>query len=289
MGITSDELRVFVQATRVGSLGGAARSLAVSQPSASERLAQLERKMATRLLERSPRGVTLTAGGARFLPYASRCLELLDDALRAVRDDAGTETFTLGLHGMFSALVGRAIELLGDRPLQIATRDAHSEQIIDLLVDGEVDAGIVVEQPHPPSITLRRILVTPAIAVASPTHPLARQRHLNVVDLAGSPVAANVWGRGADRFFDLLLQAQLSRHHIRVVATAETATQLARHHGHVAVLFQASVADDLASGGLTRLPVADLPSWTLELYLAHRSADKDRREVVALRRLSRMV
>ena len=283
MSITLDELRVFVAAARTGSLGQAARTLALSQPSASERLARLERKLAARLLDRSPRGVTLSPDGTRLLPYALRCIELANDAIRSVRADSGTTTFTLAVHGMFSPLAGQAIELLSQFRLQLVTMDAHSDQIIQMLTDQRANAGVVTDVPHPPSVTLQRLLTTPAIAVAAPTHPLAARRQLKIADLAAHPLAANASGPGASRFFDLLAHAQLPQHSLRMAATAETATHLARHRNHVAVVFHVSVADDLATGCLTQLAVTDLPRWTLDLFLAYRTADKERPEIAALR------
>jgi DNA-binding transcriptional LysR family regulator len=287
MSITLDELRVFAVAARTGSLGAAARSLALSQPTVSERIARLEAKLGTRLLVRGPRGVQLSPDGTRLLPYAIRCVELADEAMRAARADSGTATFTLAGHGMFSPLIGRAVELLDEFRVQLRTRDAHSDQIVQLLTDQQVDAGIVVEVPRPPSVTLRRLLTTPAVAVTAPGHPLAARRQLKVADLAAHAVAANAAGPGANRFFDLLAHAQLPQHALRITATAETATHLARHQGHVAVVFHVSVADDLAAGHLAQLPVTDLPRWTLDLFLAYRTADRDRPEITALRRLSR--
>lgn len=287
MSITLDELRVFAAAASTGSLGGAARSLGLSQPAASERLARLEAKLGTSLLVRSPRGIQLSPDGTRLLPYAIRCVELADDAMRAARADSGTSTLTLAVHGMFSPLIARAVELLSEFRVQLVTRDGHSNQIVQMLTDQLVDAGIVVEVPYPRSVTLRRLFTTPAVAVTAPDHPLAARRQLKVADLAAHAVAANASGPGAGRFFDLLAHAQLPQHALRITATAETATHLARHQSHVAVVFHVSVADDLATGSLAQLAVTDLPRWTLDLFLAYRTADRDRPEIAALRGLSR--
>jgi DNA-binding transcriptional LysR family regulator len=286
MGITLDELRIFTVAARLGSLGQTARTLALSQPSASERLARLERKLGTRLLTRTPRGVTLTPGGTRLLPYALRCIELADAMMRAAGTDTGTNTLTLAVHSMFSPLICQAVRQLNQYRLQIITKDAHSDQIIQMLTDQQADVGIVTGLPHPPSVTLQHLVTTPAIAVAAPTHPLAARRQITVADLAAYAVAVNASGPSASRFFDLLAHAQLPHRSLRIAATAEIAAHLARHEEHVAVLFHISVADELASGNLTQLPVTDLPLWTLDLYLAYRIADKDRPEITALRRLS---
>ena len=65
-----NELRGFCVAADLGSLGRAAVRLRVSQPSLSKRLASLETKVGTRLLDRSARGVALTAAGRRLYRHA---------------------------------------------------------------------------------------------------------------------------------------------------------------------------------------------------------------------------
>src|ERR1700694_1285503 len=52
------------------SFSRAARELALSQPSVSNQVAQLERELGARLLERRPGGLTLTAEGEILLEHA---------------------------------------------------------------------------------------------------------------------------------------------------------------------------------------------------------------------------
>src|SRR5262245_27885834 len=74
-----NELRAFCVAADLGTLGRAAVRLHVSQPSLSKRLAALEAKVGARLLERSPRGVTLTPAGRRLYQHARSLLETADE------------------------------------------------------------------------------------------------------------------------------------------------------------------------------------------------------------------
>ena len=71
-GMTPDlyELRALCVAADLGTVGRAAVRLSVSQPSLSKRLAALEAKVGAQLLERSPRGVTLTPAGRRLYRHA---------------------------------------------------------------------------------------------------------------------------------------------------------------------------------------------------------------------------
>src|SRR6185312_5977383 len=73
------ELRALCVAADLGSVGRAAVRLHVTQPSLSKRLAALEVKVGTRLLDRSPRGVTLTPAGRRLYRHARSLLEAADE------------------------------------------------------------------------------------------------------------------------------------------------------------------------------------------------------------------
>ena len=68
------ELRAFCAAADLGSLGRAARLLRISQPALSKRLRTLEALAGARLLDRSPRGVTLTPPGTRLYVEARKLL-----------------------------------------------------------------------------------------------------------------------------------------------------------------------------------------------------------------------
>ncbi len=63
-------LRAFVRVSEVGSISAAAPVLGYTQPGLSQRIQVLERRLGTRLFDRGPQGVALTADGAAVLPYA---------------------------------------------------------------------------------------------------------------------------------------------------------------------------------------------------------------------------
>ena len=58
-----DSLRLLVLVAERGSLTAAAGELRISQPSASKRLARLERRLGVRLVDRTRRGSSLTPAG----------------------------------------------------------------------------------------------------------------------------------------------------------------------------------------------------------------------------------
>ena len=60
------QLRYFVRAIELGSMGRAAIDLGVVQSALSQQISRLEGELATRLLQRSARGVLPTDAGAAF-------------------------------------------------------------------------------------------------------------------------------------------------------------------------------------------------------------------------------
>lgn len=63
-----DELEAFLLAARLGSLTEAAATLRISKTAVAKRLRTLEALIGQRLLDRGPRGATLTEHGRRLLP-----------------------------------------------------------------------------------------------------------------------------------------------------------------------------------------------------------------------------
>ncbi|WP_321196225.1 LysR family transcriptional regulator [Lelliottia amnigena] len=60
------QLKVFQQVIRSGSIRGAARALGQSQPAVSRTLRELEQTLETRLIVRGNQGMTLTETGRAF-------------------------------------------------------------------------------------------------------------------------------------------------------------------------------------------------------------------------------
>src|SRR2546423_12146792 len=81
------EWRAFCAAVDLGSLGRASRLLRVSQPALSKRMRTIEAVVGTRLVERSPRGISPTPAGTKLYVEARKLLaqaEAIDDLVRGL-------------------------------------------------------------------------------------------------------------------------------------------------------------------------------------------------------------
>ena len=76
-----EDIEVFVEAVKAGSLAGAARRLSMSAMAASRALTHLEAELGVRLVHRTTRSLSPTSDGEIFLPHAQALLEDKSNAL----------------------------------------------------------------------------------------------------------------------------------------------------------------------------------------------------------------
>jgi DNA-binding transcriptional LysR family regulator len=291
----TNDITVFLAVVQHGSFSRAASSLLVSQPAVSERMVRLERSLGTKLFERGARGTTLTPAGSRFLPYASRTVDLLVEASRAVEAGDHALPVRIGVHTTFAhRAVPLVLTAVGEPPPKITVRDAHSDEIIAMLLDGVIDVGFVLPGARPPRLRFVRLDPDPVVPVCSPEHDLAPARNVALPRLRGHRIALNRWGAGAEQFIDQLKAAGVTEDQVLECSDGVTTMRLARHHGYVALVTRSLVRDAIDDNELTRLLLRPAPRWTVPVALAYRASDHQvpviatlRREVRAARMISR--
>lgn len=141
------ELRAFCAAADLGSLGRAARLLRISQPALSKRLRALEALAGGRLLERSPRGVTLTTAGARLYVEARKLLaqaEQVSELMAALPGDEApvrlAASHTIAEFVLPSPLA--EFERRRHRHLSVELIVANSAVVRDMVGEGRAEFGI---------------------------------------------------------------------------------------------------------------------------------------------------
>lgn len=184
--MNTDELKVFVEAHRTGSLAGAARRLGLSAMTTSRRLVALEQATGARLLHRSTRSLSLTAEGETLLPHAERILEEEEAALASIQPATAGVAGTLRVTA--SPPFGRKVLL----PLLPDILRQHPKLNIDiLLADGMLDltgsgVDLAIRQAHLADSTLvaRRIANSHRQLFAAPSYVAEHGRPARMADLA---------------------------------------------------------------------------------------------------------
>jgi DNA-binding transcriptional LysR family regulator len=141
------ELRAFCAAVDLGSLGRAARLLRVSQPALSKRMRTMEAVVGTRLVERSPRGITATPAGTKLYVEARKLLaqaEAVDDLVRGLSGEEAPVRLAASHTIAEFVLPGPLVdfERQRDRHLSVELMVANSVVVRELVRDGRADFGI---------------------------------------------------------------------------------------------------------------------------------------------------
>jgi DNA-binding transcriptional LysR family regulator len=174
-----DDLEVFVEAVRVGSLAGAARRLGLSAMAASRSLSNLETELGARLIHRTTRSLSPTSDGEILLPHARALLEGRANALTDLRPDGRGLTGHLRITA--SAAFGRKIVA----PMLPSFMLEHPALQVDLLTtDDQVD---IVGQGIDVAIRIAPLKDNRLVAKRLADNPRVLCASFNYLELHGRP------------------------------------------------------------------------------------------------------
>lgn len=252
-------LQLLLAVARLGSLGGAARELGITQPAASSRIRSMERQLGVALVDRSPRGSRLTDAGALVTDWARRIVEAaeaFDAGAQALRDRRDSRLRVAASMTIAEYLLpGWLLALRAERPdTAVSLLAGNSTAVAALLLSGEADVGFVEGLTVPSGLDSAVVAHDRLIVVTAPSHPWARRRRpLAAAELAATALILREEGSGTRQVLEAALGG-LARPLIELSST--TAVKAAAVSGAgPAVLSELAVGDELALRRLIRVPV----------------------------------
>jgi DNA-binding transcriptional LysR family regulator len=199
--VETRELRYFVTVAEELHFGRAAQRLGMAQPPLSRAIAQLERRLGAPLLERSSRGVRLTAAGAVLLQEARAALDAVAAAERRTRRAAtGTAGVVLVTKAAASTeLLAKLLDAYAAEPGAVEVEvllcgPGEQERFVR---DGRADVALL----HRPfdstaGLDFEELGTEGQVALLPAGHPLSVRSSLRLADLADLPgLPASRWPR----------------------------------------------------------------------------------------------
>lgn len=167
-----NELRTFREILHRGNLSAAARSLGVALTVVSKRLATLERRTGTRLINRTTRALSPTEEGARLLVDIERALDAIaagEERLASGRDEpVGTLRISAPVAFGRRHVAPVLAQLIGRYP-RLSASLRLDDRLVDLVSEG-IDAAIRIGLPADSSAMMRKLADNRRILVASPAY-----------------------------------------------------------------------------------------------------------------------
>lgn len=184
--MTLRQLELFVAVVDSGSFSRGAEVVSLTQSTVSQHIAALEEEFNLRLLDRTSKGIFLTAGGRLFLQHARRILVEKDLLHQAMVSLHGLEKATLKLGASnipANYLIPCFLPLLHQTypGISLTVRVGDSREVLEELRDGLVELGIVGGQLDDELFTYQPLLKDHLVMIVGPRHPL-REKGTIVLD-----------------------------------------------------------------------------------------------------------
>ncbi|MFG2647030.1 LysR family transcriptional regulator [Streptomyces sp. NPDC048436] len=192
-GLEIRELECFMALADELHFGRAGERLYLSQSRVSQLLRDLERRIGTRLVERSSRRVRLTPAGARFLVQLRPAYETLSATVDAARESARgvSGRLRIGFQGTADARLMGAITEFQERHPACVTEivEVPFADPFGAVRHGDVDTAIVLLPVEEPDLALGPVFSRQQQTVAvSVRHPFAGRASVHAAELTETPL-----------------------------------------------------------------------------------------------------
>jgi DNA-binding transcriptional LysR family regulator len=260
MAVELRHLRAFATIADEGTISGAARRLAVTQPALSRTLAQFERALGARLVQRSTMSLALTAEGRALLPRVLAALAAVDEVL----DPAAVRARALRVGHAWSGAGPYTTAILREWASRFPDVPVEMRRVDDRLAGlarGQVDVAFLRGNVEAAGVRTQLLHREPRVAALPEDHPLAGRDATTMAELSGWPIVVNptsgtvselLWPAGARP--EVARRVRTVEDWLIAIAAGQgiglTAASTPELHGHPGVVF---------------VPVTDAPAMTILL------------------------
>jgi DNA-binding transcriptional LysR family regulator len=194
------QLAAFCEVVDRKSFSQAADRLGVTQPAVSLQVRSLEKRLGTRLLDRSGRRVEPTEAGQRLYRAAQRMLAVEGQLFDELAGDDGQLRGELRL-GASTGPGGTVVPVLlgefqrGNPELSVVLSISDTNRVIEQVADRELELGIVGAAPRHRGVVFEPFFRDEVILVVPRGHPFAG-RQVSIQELRGESLILMQEGAG---------------------------------------------------------------------------------------------
>ena len=264
------QLKYFLRIAELRSFTKAAAILHIAQPALSRQIQQLEDDLGVRLFVRSDSGVSLTEAGEILCTRASSLLRHFAN----VRDEVGA--LSDSVRGKLQFGMPPSLFDLATMPLLLAMRENYplvqpsviegiSSAIYELVQVGRLDFGVVVSTESMLGLHHRE-LIREQLFLARPVGDgPASQEPVSLAEVAAQPLPLTQSSNTLRAILDDAVRQQgLSFNPLLEATSTRVLTALVAAGVGCSVLTYSALANDVAAGRLTAVPITGLSvTWTL--------------------------
>jgi LysR family hydrogen peroxide-inducible transcriptional activator len=182
------QLRYFVAVAQAGSFSRAAKRCHVSQPSLSQQITKLERRLRQRLFDRLGRQVVLTNAGRLLFDRATTIVAAVDDAEFRLRHADTVDGGRLAIGAIPTIapyLLPAALERFLCRypTVELTVHEDVTVHLVAAAVAGDIDLALVALPVDDSHLQAQPLLTEPLLLTMPSGHRLCKRRRITIDDL----------------------------------------------------------------------------------------------------------
>jgi len=262
------ELEIFCKVVELGSFSKAADAVFLVQASVSERIASLEKKVGTKLLDRMGRKVIPTAAGELLHKHATLMLDMKETAQLEMEKFLGLKQGDITLGGstipgeyILPALISRFNQKYPHISVQLKISD--SSDIEKHVLAGQLEFGVIGSKSRHPNIISQQLWADELVLAVPVEHPFAGRKTVALNELMDTPFILREQGSATLKILKDYLHdfGQDDTNVFQVIARfgSSTAVKEGIKSGlGLSILSIRAIETDLKAGLLSALKIKDL-------------------------------
>ena len=271
-------LEIFCRVVELKSFTKAAKSLSLAQPTVSEHMRILEEGLNERLLDRLGREVLPTPAGRMFYQYARNIIRLREEAIQSLEQFKGHLSGHLILGA--STIPGNYVlpKFIGafkahHPTIRITVRIVDTAGIIDHVLSGDLEAGIVGSLPSDRRLVSEELFSDELVLTVFPEHAWSSKSTIRVDQLLTEPFILRERGSGSRMVMSRILEERgFDVSKLSVVAemgSTEAVRQAIKARIGISILSLQAIAEDVERDLLATVQI-DGVRFCRPLYLIQR-------------------
>ena len=267
--MTLQQLNYVIVISETGSLNKAAERLFVSQPSLTSAVKELEKEVGITIFNRSGKGVSLTADGMDFLPYARQVygqyIGLLEkygkQGDRKQKFAVSTQHYSFAVKAFVETV--KAFDVT---KYEFAVRETRTKEVIDDVANLRSEIGILYLNDFnrkplqkllgASGLDFHSLIGCNAYVYLWKGHPLAGRATISLAELAPYPCLSFEQGEGSNFYFSEELLS--TGDYPRLIKTCDRATVLNLMVGlNGYTLCSSIICEELNGNDYVAVPFAD--------------------------------
>lgn len=253
------QLKAFLAIAEAKTFTAGARRVNVTQAAISMQIRQLEDEVGLQLFTRTPRRVILTEAGESLLDRARKILREHDTAIAEIAELGGVEHGRLRIGSASAEFATQQLPpiLRGLRSTfpnsDLSVTSGTSATLVEKIMHGEIDTAFVSLPVQNSSITTELLFSDEIVAIAHPSHHLAKEKFISAATLAGEPLILGERGGNTRRMIDDFFNAANVRPSITMeLSRQEAVNQMVENGLGVGTAGAKTIANEIREGRLVR-------------------------------------